>query len=110
LKTLIVLAFIGALLAGCGGPTSQPVSYRITGTTGSVDVTLTNASGGTEQHNIKPPYTLDFDGASGKVLYLAGQNKWDAGVVTCEILVDGKVIQSATSNTAFGVVTCSGTV
>lgn len=105
MQRLMVLMVL-MLLAGCGGP--RPITYRITGTTGNVDVTLTNASGGTEQRNIKPPYELAFDGQSGQVLYISGQNKWDAGVVTCEILVDGKVAQTATSNTAFGVATCSG--
>lgn len=105
-KTVIALSLVAALLCACGGP--RPVSYRITGTTGNVDITLTNASGGTEQRNIKPPYTLDFDGSSGQALYISGQNKWDAGVVTCEILIDGKVAQTATSTTPFGIATCSG--
>lgn len=96
------------VLVSCGGPRS--VTYRITGTTGNVDVTLTNASGGMEQQNIKPPYELSFTGASGQALYISGQNKWNAGVVTCEILIDGKVAQTATSNAAFGVATCSGKV
>jgi len=107
-KTLLLLGILAALLAGCGGP--RPISYRITGTTGSVDVTLTNASGGMEQRNVGPPYTLNFDGASGKVLYLSGQNKWDAGVVTCEILVDGQVVQTATSSAPFGIATCRGSI
>ncbi len=101
-----LLIIVVALLAGCGGPHS--VTYRITGTTGNVDVTLTNASGGTEQRNVKPPYELAFDAQNGQVLYISGQNKWDAGVVTCEILVDGKVAQTATSNAAFGIASCSG--
>jgi hypothetical protein len=106
LKPLIVLGILAALLVSCGGP--RPVVYRITGTTGNVDVTLKNASGGTEQRNVAPPYTLNFDGLGGQVLYLSGQNKWDAGMVTCEILVDGKVVQTASSSTPFGIATCSG--
>jgi hypothetical protein len=101
-----LLIFV-VLLAACGGP--RPVTYRITGTTGNVDVTLKNASGATEQQNIKPPYELSFDSTGGQSLYVSGQNKWNAGVVTCEILVDGKLVQTATSNAAFGVATCSGT-
>lgn len=103
-----LLLLFTVLLAACGGP--RPVTYRITGTTGNVDITLTNASGGTEQRNVKPPYELTFDGASGQALYISGQNKWDAGAVTCEILVDGKVVQTATSSAAFGIATCSGRV
>lgn len=104
-----IACVIFVLLAGCGvSAQSRPIVYRITGTTGNVDVTLTNASGGTEQRNIKPPYTLEFSGSSGQALYISGQNKWDTGVVTCEILVDGAVVQTATSNTAFGIATCSG--
>jgi hypothetical protein len=75
LKRLCVLILLVMLLVGCGGPRS--ITYRITGTTGNVDVTLTNASGGTEQRNIKPPYALDFAGAGGQVLYISGQNKWE---------------------------------
>jgi len=105
MRTWIILACLAALLTSCGGP--RPVLYRITGTSGNVDVTLTNASGGTEQRNIAPPYTLGFDAVSGQALYISGQNRWDAGVLTCEILVDGQVVQTATSNAAFGIATCS---
>jgi|SRR6185369_7776735 len=104
MKHLAIIAVALVLLTSCGGPRS--VTYRITGTTKNVDITLTNASGGTEQRNIAPPYELSFTGSGA--LYISGQNKWDAGVVTCEILVDGKVIQTATSSTAYGIATCSG--
>lgn len=107
MKRLFLLCVL--LLAACGTSGPHSITYRITGTTGNADVTLTNASGGTEQRNIKPPYTLDFKAAGGQVLYVSAQNKWDAGIVTCEILVDGQVAQSATSNAAFGVASCSGT-
>jgi hypothetical protein len=106
MKRLCVLILMVMLLVGCGGPRS--ITYRITGTTGNVDVTLTNASGGTEQRKIKPPYELAFDGVDGQALYISGQNKWDAGVVACDILVNGKVVQTATSSAAFGIATCSG--
>lgn len=101
------LLFAALLMAACGSA-PRTATYRITGTTGNVDVTLTNASGGTEQINIKPPYVLEFKASGGQVLYISGQNKWDAGVVTCEILIDGVVSQTATSNAAFGIATCSG--
>lgn len=110
MKHFALLVLLSALLVACGEPASRQVLYRISGTTGNVDVTLTNASGGTEQRNIKPPYELAFSAVSGQVVYLSGQNKWDAGVVTCEILLDGQVVQTATSNTAFGIATCSGKI
>lgn len=104
----LCLLVVLVVLAGCGG--LRTVTYRITGTTGNVDITLTNASGGTEQINVKPPWSVEFAGSAGRALYVSGQNKWDAGTVTCEILVGGQIVQTATSNTPFGVATCSGRI
>lgn len=101
-----ILGVLVVALAGCGSP--QHITYRITGTTKNVDITMSNASGGTEQRNVGTPWYVSFDANGGRSLYISGQNKWDAGVVTCEILVNDKVVQTASSNVAYGIATCSG--
>lgn len=103
---ILVIVWIG--VGFVSSVTPQKIGYRISGTTGNVDVTLTNASGGTEQRNIAPPYELNFDAKSGQSLYISGQNQWDAGVVTCQILINGQIAQTASSNASFGIATCSG--
>lgn len=95
------------LLVSCGA-SSHRVEYRIGGSSGSVNITMTNAKGGMEQGNIKPPYSLAFDLPAGQPVYLSGQNQWDAGIVTCDVLIDGQNASSATSTLPYGVVSCGG--
>jgi hypothetical protein len=105
MKWLIIAVLI---LTACGTPPTFSITYRVTGTTGSADLTYQNAQGGTEQANVKPPWESKFTATSGATLYLSAQNQWDAGSITCEILVDGAVVQTSTSNGGYKIASCSG--
>lgn len=108
IRRLIGLIVLAVALPGCGSP--QHITYRITGTTKNVDITMSNASGGTEQRNTGTPWYVTFDATGGRTLYISAQNKWDAGTVTCEILIDDKMVQTATATAAYGIATCSGSL
>jgi hypothetical protein len=84
------------------------ITYRVKGTTGSADLTYQNAQGGTEQKNVKPPWESKFTAKPGAFLYVSAQNQWDAGSITCEILVDGTVVKTSTSDGGYKIASCSG--
>lgn len=120
-RLLVILAvLVGLTLVGGCGPTTttEPtpsvyrVAYRITGQ-GSKrgSITYNNEGGNTEQQPVSIPwfsevYTVNPD----YLAYISVQNAGKAGNVTCEILVNGEVAESATSRGAYAVATCSGKV
>jgi hypothetical protein len=95
-------------LAGAQPPPPPPppsVTYDLTGQ-GSVEVTLQNATGGTEQFETRLPYHLDLGPISGFV-YISAQLQ-DRGTVTCTIKQGDRVIQTATSTGQYVIASCSG--
>jgi hypothetical protein len=98
---------------GYASTTTHSVKYMVDGdsftnvSTGFVNVTMTNSSGGTEQHTVKTPWEKEFTASNGKFLYLSGQNEYDAGHAYVKIYVDGHLLQSADSH---GVASVSGIV
>ncbi|MFZ0546246.1 MAG: hypothetical protein WAM60_12445 [Candidatus Promineifilaceae bacterium] len=93
------------------------VEYVVTGGIYSASLTYENQSGNTEQRDIIQgtimnitPWTLGFSANYGDFVYLSAQNNHNDGTITCEIKVNGKVIESATSQGAYVIATCSGRV
>jgi hypothetical protein len=84
------------------------VTYRISGTTRAASLTIQNANQSSEQRDVDVPWEISFKAHGGQFVYLSAQNKWDAGVVKCDILIDGKIVRTATADTAYGIATCSG--
>ncbi len=105
-------------------PTAEPtvgvyqVRYTVTGSTNAVMLTYANATGATEQKKQSNkgamfdarPWMLSFMAPVGQVLYIIVQNSDDHGSVSCEISVNGRVIQKAQSEGGYTVATCSGVV
>lgn len=108
-KFLVVMMVAIALLASCDVFTPRSVSYRITGTAPSVDVTLETMSGGTEQHSaVALPVTYSMGTASsGTFLYVSAQNTGASGSVTVEILVNDSVRKTSTSDGAYVIASAS---
>lgn len=106
------------LLAACApAQPAQPtagrtVVYTVTNSGGREGVSLTykNASGGTEQVDARPPWTLRFTTPPGAFAYVAAQKKGTTGTVRCEITVNGQSLQQAASSSDYGIASCSGTV
>ena len=92
------------------GTKSFEATYRLTSDNrfATADITLENAGGNTEQRSeVDLPYELSFPAVEGQFLYISGQINRDASI-TCELLIDGVVQETATSEGEFVIATCSG--
>jgi hypothetical protein len=84
--------------------TSKPavVQYQITGTAKSVDVTLNNVSGGTEQYSgVSVPHTFTYNNFTDYFLYISAQNNGQTGTVIVTIIVNGQVLKTSSSSGAY---------
>jgi hypothetical protein len=91
-------------------PGAHLVEYSITGSAAAVALTYRNASGGTEQNVVGLPSSMSFYSLAGRFVYLSAQNKTSGGDVHVSITVDGRILQQATSASAYGIATASGSV
>ncbi|HZW05336.1 MAG TPA: hypothetical protein VFF58_00370 [Candidatus Nitrosotalea sp.] len=91
-------------------PGVHRVEYAIRGSARAVGLTYRNATGGSEQNDTRLPAALSFYAASGQFVYLSAQNKTNSGDVHVSITVDGRLLQEATSSTAYGIASASGSV
>jgi hypothetical protein len=113
---------IGLGAANAGGGTAAPAAAdspgsSVTGTTYGVDITMQTADGGTSQLDSRAlPLSSknapkSGDGITqtmkgGSFFYISAQNIDDTGSVE----VDGQVVKTATSDGAYVIASCSGTV
>ena len=95
-------------------PTSQPtmrkVEYIVTSTISEYGITYNNQDGNTEQHDIRVrEWSKTVTVRSGYFAYISAQIGGN-GKITCQIKLDGVVVESATSNGKYVIATCSGSV
>jgi len=89
-------------------PIPPAVEYKITGTASSVFVTLSNATGGTEQFsNVRVPHTYSFETFRDRFLYVSAQNLGTSGSVTVTIYLHGRAVATSTSSGAYVVASAS---
>jgi tetratricopeptide (TPR) repeat protein len=100
---LVATVVLTLLLAGCG-PSTQ-LTYRVTGTASEAAVKYTNAEGELEETTVNLPWETTLKVGNEFRFDLTVTNQSDSGTVTCEALIDGKVLGEADSNTS---VSCSG--
>ena len=86
------------------------VEYRVDGSAIVVGLTYRNPTGGTEQRDVSLPGSLSFNAVPGFFVYFSAQNKGDSGEVHVAISIDGRLLQEASSSTAYGIATASGSV
>ncbi|MGI5287990.1 hypothetical protein ACQEVF_32260 [Nonomuraea polychroma] len=114
-----------ALTTGCGdGSQSRPtvdatplpidtgprlVVYKLGGT-GFGDVTLQSATGTEQYTDVELPNETSYKILRGSFAYVSVQNTAAEGSVTCEIVVDGTVISRNSSDGAYVIATCQGSV
>jgi hypothetical protein len=111
LIVLFVFGIIVAIIISSGGSdlTNGKVTYVVEGTTTKASVTYSTNMGSQEQlGEVDLPFKKDVEVKYGIPLVILAQNKNDAGSITCRILVNGKEIQSSTSEGAYVIATCSG--
>lgn len=110
--SIVAVFIVLVLLVGRNTPTSAQsytVEYRIDDNAAYADLTFTNASGATEQHErVKLPFSFTFSAQPGQFVYIAAQNSGEVGKVICHILVNGTEVQNATSSGAYAIATCHG--
>jgi hypothetical protein len=107
-RLAIVLLLASIFLASCM-PKQDIVEYKITGTASLVDVTLNNATGGTEQYSdVAVPHTYYYSDFIDWFLYISAQNQGDTGSVTVSIYLNGDLFKSSTSSGAYVIATASG--
>lgn len=83
-------------------PQSSSVRYVIEGTATSVDVTLNNETGGTEQYSsVWLPRTYYYSDFSDNFLYISAQNNGETGSVIVSIYIDGTKVKTSTSSGAY---------
>jgi hypothetical protein len=100
--TTLVIACLLAIICIGANIACQPmdnVTYEVTGDADSVDVTLSNDTGGTEQYNDVPlPFRMDYGGFNERYVYLYAYNEGDSGTITLSIYVNGNLFKTATSS------------
>jgi hypothetical protein len=92
------------------GPSTRRVTYRVTGTALSASLTYQNAQGGTVQRTVGLPWEASETFKDGDFVYISAQNQGDSGGVTTEILVDGTPWKKTTSDGAYMIASCDGSV
>jgi len=112
MKTLFIL--IPLFFFSCSNffePEIYNVEYKITGTASTVDVTLNNSTGGTEQFsNVPLPVTYTYNDFKDWFLYISAQNQGTSGSVTVSIYVNDDLKKSSTSSGAYVIATASDTL
>ncbi len=104
--TSVELANWGSLALAGEAPA---VIYEITGTAKEVDVTLNNATGGTEQYsNVSIPKKYSYSSFTDSFLYISAQNQGESGSVTVSIYVNGKLFKTSRSSGAYVIASASG--
>jgi hypothetical protein len=108
------------LMASCddrslGMPVSYTIKYEITGNATSVNITINNANGNTEQFShVSLPwektFTVEIEKDRYYFAYVSAQNQGNSGDVTARIYKDGSVFKSSTSSGAYVIASASGSV
>jgi hypothetical protein len=86
------------------------VEYVIFGSADRAFVTYTNATGGTEQHDVSIPWHLRFFARKGDTPYIAAQNKSSEGTIAVLIYLNGEAIKTSESSAEYGIATAGGRI
>ncbi len=98
-------------IADIGGDSAKThhVRYALDGTAYAAQITIQNSAGGTEQHTVSVPWSMEFEARGGSFVYPSGQNQ-GSGRLKAAIYVDGTSLQEAESTEEYGIASVSGTV
>jgi hypothetical protein len=124
-RMLLALA-AAAVMSACGGASQtritpppsataatvypETVVYRAYGDAYLADLTMETPSGTRQVADVELPAEETWLMHSGEFVYVSAQSKGETGSITCEIAVDGKVISRTTSEGAYVIASCQGTV
>lgn len=77
---------------------------------GTVALTYTNSTGGTDQITVEVPWSLEFKVKRGTFLYLSAQKQQRAGVIEATLSIDGIAIKTAKADSEYGVASVTGSI
>jgi hypothetical protein len=113
IAVIAVIVGVAVCVSTPGTPstTAPSVIYKIEGTANTVDVTLNNPTGGTEQYsNVAVPVQYSYDSFSDNFVYISAQNNGETGTVTVSIYVNNNLFKTSTSSGAYVIATASGSI
>jgi hypothetical protein len=111
ITTCLIVALFSMMLIG-SSISCQPndnITYEVVGDADSINVVLSNDTGGTETYNDVPlPFSMDYGGFNERYVYLYAYNNGDSGDMTLNIYVNGKLFKTASSSGPYGNATVYG--
>jgi Mycobacterium membrane protein len=127
MRTLATAAVLAAVLTtGCATPSRAPatpvpspspgtvfpvtVIYRVYGDAYLADLTMETPSGTRQVSGVELPAEETWLMRPGTFVYVSAQSQDEVGSITCEIVVDGRVVSRTTSEGAYVIASCDGTV
>jgi hypothetical protein len=94
-RIVVVSLLVACLAVTLACQRSDNITYEALGDAETVDVTVSNETGGMEQYNDVPlPWRMDFGGFDSAQPYMYVYNNGDRGTVRISIKVNGKVMTS----------------
>ena len=110
-KVLMVLIFVFLVSCADLGLGTYDVKYKVYGTSGVANITLTLPTGELSQGtSASIPWSFTCEGKVGSYVSLTAQNKSTSGTITVEIHRDGKIFKSITSYGGYAIASVSGTL
>lgn len=95
-RILPVLLIIWCCIAGMACGSKGNVTYEATGDADTVDITVMNGKGVTEQYmDVKLPWRMDYSEFGASQLYMYVYNNGDSGTIKITVYVDGKLTRTA---------------
>ena len=116
MKKIIIVLFVLALILSCELFTPKQIEYKVTCTTGLVDLTIENSDGCVSQYDdMATPWSYSFEITSKPeygytFVYVSAQNQQNSGSVTAQIYVDDSLYKTSTSTGAYVIAKASGSV
>ena len=110
---LSIIAIATGVCAPVGNELSKSywVTYDVTGSAWTVDITYTNGDGGTSQlSGVMLPWRTSFSAGTLSFVYVAAQNQGETGTVTVTIYRDGEEFKTTTSYGAYVIASAHGSL
>ncbi|MEM8533892.1 MAG: MmpS family transport accessory protein, partial [Chloroflexota bacterium] len=93
---ILICASLVLLLTACDQET-HTIRYEVSGSTSNAHLSYQNESGGTEQVEVIPPWSMDFTAQTWSHVAITAFNGRASGTVSCRLFFDGELVQEAES-------------
>lgn len=103
----LICATLLLLLTACEQET-HTIRYEVSGSTSNAHLSYKNESGGTEQIEVIPPWSMDFTAQTWTHVAITAFNGRPSGTVSCRLFFDGELVQEAESVGGYKWAHCGG--